>query len=385
MRPIYLDYAATTPVEPEVAEVMAECLTMDGVFANPASRSHVYGWRAEELVEAARAQVAEMVKLDSRAVVWTSGATEANNLALKGVFERRNFQGQFICGQVEHKAVLDVAQWLANKGVQVRYLPVDQGGRYQLDLLAEWLKEPTALVSLMWINNETGVVQDIERALTLCHHQAVPLHVDAAQAVGKLDIDLAHLPIDLVSLSAHKFYGPKGVGCLLVHPKALVQPLAQLHGGGHERGMRSGTLPTHQLVGMGLAAALVDPVYEAEHLAAMRDQLWQGLQQLPVQINGDLQYLAPSHLNLAFAGLDGETLLLALNQIAVSTGSACNSLSLKPSYVLKAMGLSDALAQSSLRLSVGRYTQASDIKKAIFHIQQVVTGLLQQNPTGVMR
>lgn len=382
---IYLDYAASTPVDPRVAQAMSACLTRDGVFANPASRSHFYGWQAEERAEDARAQVAELVGHDSRAVVWTSGATEANNLALKGAFERLDFKGHLICGAIEHKAVLDVAAWLQTRGVAVSYLPVDQQGRYRLELLPTLLQPDTHMVSLMWINNETGVIQDVAAVADFCRQHQLALLVDASQAVGKVDLNVPELGIDFLSLSAHKFYGPKGVGALIVHPKAKLSLAAQMHGGGHERGLRSGTLATHQLVGMGTAASLVNAKAESVHLAAMRDALWQGLQGLPVSVNGTEQHLAASHLNLSFAGLDGETLLLALHRVAVSSGSACNSLTMKPSYVLKAMGCSDVRAQSSLRFSVGRFTTAQDIEHAIEHIQQVVTGLLTQQHATVMR
>lgn len=373
--PLYFDYAATTPVAPEVAQAMAACLTMDGCFANPASRSHLYGWQAEARVEEARAQVAELVGLETRSVVWTSGATEANNLALKGFFAHFDFQGHLITSQTEHKAVLDVAAYLEQKGVEVTYLAPDASGIIRAAQVEAALRPETRMLSLMWANNETGVIPEMEAIGELCRRRGIHWHVDAAQVVGKLELQPQALGISYLSLSAHKFYGPKGVGALLICPAAKVRLQAQIHGGGHEQGLRSGTLATHQLVGMGTAAALVAPKLEFARLAQLREQLWQGLAPLGLSVNGTLAQSLPSHLNLCFAGLDGETLLLALNRLALSTGSACNSLTMKGSYVLRAMGLTEANAQSSLRLSLGRYTTEQDIEQAITHIQQVVLGL----------
>ncbi len=375
--PIYLDYAATTPVDPQVAEAMAACLTMDGVFANPASRSHIYGWQAEEQVELARGRVADLLACDSREVVWTSGATESNNLALKGIFEAEQFSGHLITSVIEHKAVIDPAKWLQQKGVEVTWLEPNSDGQITPHQVQEALREDTRLVSLMHVNNEVGSVNAIAEIGALCRSRDIVFHVDAAQSVGKLALDVSELNVDLLSLSAHKFYGPKGVGALYVRRPIQSRLSAQVHGGGHERGMRSGTLPTHQLVGLGMAAKLVGESLQSEaaSIAALRDRLWQGICHLPnVRRNGGEQ-VSPNHLNVCFAGVDGEALQLSLRELAVSSGSACTSASVEPSYVLQAMGLSDADAHSSLRLSLGRFTQEQDVERAIEHICQVVQTL----------
>ena len=385
--PIYLDYAATTPVDPKVAKAMMGCLTMDGVFANPASRSHFFGWQAEEQVELARRKVAELLHCDPREVVWTSGATESNNLALKGVFENLaeqdvgavRYSGHLITSSIEHKAVVDPAKWLAARGVEVTWLEPNKDGVVSQQQVKNALREDTKLVSLMHVNNEVGSLNPIEAIGQLCRERNVLLHVDAAQAAGKIDINVEALQADLLSLSAHKFYGPKGVGALYVRRRVQAQLQPLIHGGGHERGMRSGTLPTHQLVGMGVAAelALAGLDGEIQAIASLRDQLWNGIADLPrVKRNGSLEEVSPIHLNVCFAGVDGETLLLSLRELAVSSGSACTSASMEPSYVLKAMGLSDADAHSSIRLSLGRYTSAADVERAIAHIRKTV-GQLQ--------
>lgn len=378
--PVYLDYAATTPVDPRVAETMTRCLCMDGIFANPASRSHIYGWQAEEQVEMARRNVAELLACDAREVVWTSGATEANNLALKGVFEQQNFSGHLITSVTEHKAVLDPAEWLQERGVAVTWLEPDSDGLISADQVAEALREDTSLVSLMLVNNETGVINPLDEIGHICRERDVLLHIDAAQAVGKIDVKVADLSVDLLSLSAHKFYGPKGIGALYVRRSVQQRLKPQLHGGGHERGMRSGTLPTHQLVGMGEAAklSLSSLAQEQQTIAGLRDQLWQGIRELPgVFRNGSEQFVAPGHLNVCFSGVDGETLLLSLRELAVSSGSACTSASLAPSYVLTAMGLSDIDAHSSIRFSLGRFTSAADVEQAIAHIRTIYSQLQQ--------
>lgn len=378
IKPIYLDYAATTPVDPRVAEVMTACLTMDGTFANPASRSHVYGWQAEEKVELARRQVADMLACDPREVVWTSGATESNNLALKGVFEAAGFQGQLITSAIEHKAVVDPARWLEERGVAVSWLKPDADGVTSAARVKESLRPDTRMVSLMLVNNETGVINPIAEVSRICREAGVLLHVDAAQAAGKLDLNVDKLGVDLLSLSAHKFYGPKGIGALYVR-RAVQRSIApQIHGGGHERGLRSGTLPTHQIVGMGEAArlAMKNREEEAARIAALRDSLWAGIANLPgVKRNGSAEQMSPAHLNVCFSGLDGEMLLLSLREIAVSTGSACTSASMEPSYVLKAMGVKDEDALSSLRLSLGRFTTPADVERAVESIRRTVAQL----------
>ena len=378
-QPIYLDYAASTPVDPRVAEVMGRCLTMEGVFANPASRSHVYGWQAEEQVEIARRHVADLLACDAREVVWTSGATESNNLALKGVFEKAGFQGHLITSVIEHKAVIDPAKWLQQQGVDVTWLEPDASGAIAADKVAAAMREDTRLVSMMQVNNETGVVNPVAAIGQLCRQRGVLLHVDAAQSAGKLSIDVGELQVDLMSLSAHKFYGPKGVGALYVRRAVQSQLAAQMLGGGHERGMRSGTLATHQLAGMGEAAriALASRQQEIERIAALRDKLWQGIAELPGVKRHGAGEIAPGHLNVCFSGVDGETLLLALRELAVSTGSACTSASMEPSYVLKAMGISAEDALSSIRMSLGRYTSEQDIDRAVEHICKIYSDLRQ--------
>ena len=371
--PLYLDYAATTPVDPAVAEAMANCLTADGIFANPASRSHIYGWQAEEQVELARRYVADLLACDSREVVWTSGATESNNLALKGVFETAGFTGHLITSVIEHKAVIDPAKWLASRGVDVTWLEPNAEGFITESQVAAAMRADTRLVSLMQVNNETGSINPIAEIGNLCRDRGVLFHVDAAQAAGKVPVNVADLNVDLMSLSAHKFYGPKGVGALYVRRVVQPQLVAQIHGGGHERGMRSGTLPTHQLVGMGHAAKLaVELADENMRIAKLRDRLWQGISHLVgVVRNGSVAQVSPGHLNVCFEGVDGETLLLSMRELAVSSGSACTSASVEPSYVLKAMGLSDDAAHSSIRMAVGRFTTEQDIDKAITHICNV--------------
>jgi len=375
---IYLDYAATTPVDPKVADAMAECLTLDGVFANPASRSHGYGWQAEEKVETARGQVAELLGCDPREIVWSSGATEANNLALKGVFETANFSGHLITSVIEHKAVIDPAKWLETRGVSVTWLQPDVEGVVSADKVADAIRPDTKLVSLMMVNNEIGSINPIAEIAAVCRERKVLLHVDAAQAVGKLPIDLQTLPVDLLSISAHKFYGPKGIGALFVRRVCQQQVTPQIHGGGHERGLRSGTLPTHQIVGMGTAAKLAQACIpeEMQRVTKLRDKLWRGIQSLPnIRRNSSEHRSSPGHLNICFAGIDNETLLLSLRELAVSSGSACTSANLEPSYVLKAIGLSDGDALASLRISLGRFTTEADIDRAIAHIRSTVSQL----------
>ena len=376
--PVYLDYAATTPVDPRVAEAMMRCLTMDGIFANPASRSHIFGWQAEEQVELARRHVAELLRADPREVIWTSGATESNNLALKGVFEALDYSGHLITSAVEHKAVLDPAKWLEKRGVSVTFLVPGKDGRVTAEQVAEAMRPDTRLVSVMHINNETGVINPVAEIGALCRAANVLFHVDAAQSAGKIALDVSALQVDMLSLSAHKFYGPKGVGVLYVRRAIAEHVSPQIHGGGHERGLRSGTLATHQLAGIGEAARLCleQQVDDAKRTAQLRDELWRGIADLPgIARNGSTQHVSPIHLNINFGNVDGETLLLSLRDIAVSSGSACTSASMEPSYVLKAMGLTDEQAHSSVRISLGRFTTADDVKRAVAHIKNVVSSL----------
>ena len=374
---VYLDYAATTPVDPRVVEVMMRHLGPEGTFANPASRSHLYGWLAEEAVENARRQVADALNADPREIVWTSGATEADNLAIKGVVEQRG-GGHVITAASEHKAVLDPCGWLERSGVPVTYLAPGADGRIDPRAVADALREDTVLVSIMHANNETGVINDIGAIGALCRERGVLFHTDAAQTMGKLPLDVRETAVDLVSLCAHKIYGPKGIGALYVRRHPDVRVAAQIHGGGHERGMRSGTLPAHQIVAMGeaLSLAMASRDEENERIAALRDRLWDGIRTLPgVSLNGAGAPRLPGHMNVAFEGLEGEMLLTALTGVAVSTGSACTSASLEPSYVLKAMGVSDSLAHGSLRFSVGRFTDETQIDTVIQNVTQVVTRL----------
>lgn len=381
-KPVYLDYAATTPVAPEVAERMAQCLTLDGIYANPASRSHRYGWEAEEQVEEARAHVAHLINADPREIVWTSGATEANNLALKGIAETYRAAhpqgGHIVVSAIEHKAVLDPASWLETQGFRVTRVAPTEEGIITPEALAAALQADTFLVSVMHVNNELGSINDIQSLASLCKSRDILFHCDAAQSAGKIALDVQALGVDLLSLSAHKFYGPKGVGALFVKRAANIKVAAQIHGGGHERGMRSGTLATHQLVGMGEAARLAQEhlAVDAGRITQLRDYLWQSIADLPgVKRNGSQDRCVSGILNVAFGQIDGEMLLLSLRDLAISSGSACNSASMSPSYVLKAIGLSDEVAQASLRLSLGRYTTADEIDFAIEHLRSVISKL----------
>ena len=385
MNPIYLDYAATTPVDPRVAELMAQCLTQEGNFANPASRSHKFGWRAEQAVEQARRQLADLLGADPREIVWTSGATESNNLALKGVVEQRRASADpqlplhIITSAIEHKAILDTCAYLETQGVMVDYLTPDADGLISAEQVDAALKPETCLVSLMAVNNELGTLTDIPAIASVLKGTDVLLHVDAAQAVGKMAIDVNQWQIDLLSVSAHKMYGPKGIGALYVRREPQVKIAAQIHGGGHERGMRSGTLATHQLVGLGEAAVLAqqEMADEVERIRRLRDALWQGLESFGgVYLNGHAQQRSSGHLNVSFDGVDGEILLASLAKVAVSSGSACTSASVEPSYVLKAIGRSDELAHAGLRFSVGRFTTPAEIDATIQEVGRVL-GLLR--------
>ncbi|WP_289116950.1 IscS subfamily cysteine desulfurase [uncultured Idiomarina sp.] len=381
-QPIYMDYAATTPVAPEAAEKMATCLTMDGVFGNPASRSHKYGWQAEELVDIARHQVADLIHADAREIVFTSGATESDNLALKGVAHFHADKGKHIVSvKTEHKAVLDPCAQLEKEGFEVTYLDVKKDGLIDLDELRSALREDTILASVMWVNNEIGVIQDINAIGSICRDNGTLFHVDAAQAAGKLPIDMSSVPVDLMSISAHKMYGPKGIGALYVRRQPRVRIAAQMHGGGHERGMRSGTLATHQIVGMGVAAELAaeNLSRDIERFESMRQQFLSPLlTEQGIKLNGSDTQRVPQIVNLQFAKVEGELLLMSLKDLAVSSGSACTSASVEPSYVLRAIGVSDELAHASLRFSFGRSTTAADIEHAVEHILTTYKTLAQR-------
>lgn len=379
MRPIYLDYAATTPVDQRVADKMMHFLTFDGEFGNPASRSHMLGWMAEEAVEEARNDVADLIGADSREIVWTSGATESNNLAIKGVAE--NYAPDdchIITCSTEHKAVIDTVKHLESLGYAVTYLQPDQSGRVSVEQVCGAMTPVTRLVSLMAVNNETGVIHPLQDIGAACAEKNIYFHVDAAQAVGKIPVNVDDWQVTLLSMSAHKFYGPKGIGALYVRRRSTLQLRAQIHGGGHERGMRSGTLPTHQLVGIGEAARLsaAELDIESKRIAVLRDRLWLGLEAIgDVSLNGDAEHRSPGHLNVCFHGVDGEALMMAVRGLAISSGSACTSATVEPSFVLKAMGLSDQDAHSSLRISLGRYTTEQDIDTAISSFTEAVNGL----------
>jgi cysteine desulfurase len=383
-RPVYLDYAATTPVDPRVAEAMGKCLTLDGNFGNPASRSHLYGWKAEEAVETARRNLADLIGADPREIVWTSGATESDNLAIKGVARRNREAGQhIITSSIEHKAVLDVCAQLEAEGFEVTYLTPDSEGRIAPGLVAEALRTDTILVSLMHVNNEIGVITDITAIGEICREREVIFHVDAAQSVGKIPVDLTTMKVDLLSISAHKMYGPKGIGALYVRRRPPVELEAQIHGGGHERGLRSGTLPTHQIVGLGEAARIAreEMVEESARILALRNRFCQGIQKIDqVRVNGSLNERVPGNLNVGFAFVDGESLLMSLRELAISSGSACTSASLEPSYVLRALGVDSELAHSSVRFSFGRYSTQADVDFAMEKVQVAVARLREQSP-----
>lgn len=385
--PIYLDYSATTPVDERVVQAMLPWLTER--FGNPASRSHAYGWDAEEAVEHARAQVATLVGAEAREIVWTSGATESDNLAIKGVAQFHRDRGRHIVTvRTEHKAVLDSCHELEREGFEVSYLDVQDNGLLDPEDLRAALRPDTILASVMLVNNEIGVVQDIAALAAICHEHGVLFHSDAAQATGKIPIDVVAMDVDLMSFSAHKTYGPKGVGALYVRRKPRIRLSAQMHGGGHERGLRSGTLPTHQIVGMGEAYELAGQAMATEvtRVRGLRDRLWAGLQVIPeLYLNGDLTQRVAHNLNVSVAYIEGEALLMSVPELAVSSGSACTSASLEPSYVLRALGRSDELAHSSLRLSIGRYTSEADIDFTIELLIRQVSRLREISPLWEMR
>lgn len=382
--PIYLDYSATTPVDPRVAERMAACLTMDGNFGNAASRSHAFGWQAEASVEEARKQVADLINADPREIVWTSGATESDNLAIKGVAHFNADKGKhIITSKIEHKAVLDTCRQLEREGFEVTYLEPDSEGLTSVRAVADALRADTILVSIMHVNNEIGVINDVAAIGELCRERGVYFHVDAAQSAGKVPIDLADMKIDLMSFSAHKIYGPKGIGALYVRRKPRVRLEAQIHGGGHERGMRSGTLPTHQIIGMGEAFRIAreEMAEERARILVLRNRLWEGLKSIEaIHLNGSLEHRVPGNLNVSFAYVEGESLIMALKDLAVSSGSACTSASLEPSYVLRALGLEDELAHSSIRFSIGRFTTREEIDYTVEKVTAAVEKLRELSP-----
>ena len=384
--PIYLDYSATTPVDPRVAQKMIPFLTEH--YGNPASRSHAFGWKAEEAVEEARAQVAALVRCDAKDLVWTSGATESINLALKGAAEFYKTKGKhLVTVKTEHKATLDSMRELERRGFEVTYLEVGADGLLDLNQLEAALRKDTILVSVMFVNNEIGVIQDIPAIGELCRKRGVLFHVDAAQATGKCDIDLQALKVDLMSFSAHKTYGPKGIGALYVRRKPRVRLEAQMHGGGHERGLRSGTLATHQIAGMGEAFRLakLEMAAEGQRIRLMRDKLLAGMKQMEeVFVNGDLARRVPHNLNISFNFVEGESLIMAVKDIAVSSGSACTSASLEPSYVLRALGRSDELAHSSIRFTLGRFTTQEEVDYTVNHLKSKVGKLRDLSPLWEM-
>ncbi len=382
--PIYLDYSSTTPVDPRVIDKMQECLSLEGNFGNPASRSHKFGWVAEEAVDTARSQIADLVNADPREIVFTSGATESNNLAIKGAANFYHERGRHIVTlKTEHKAVVDTTSQLELEGFEVTYLSPKSNGILDLEELKTAIREDTVLVSVMHVNNEIGVIQDIAAIGEICREQQIIFHVDAAQSTGKVAIDLQKLKVDLMSFSAHKTYGPKGIGALYVRRKPRIRIEAQIHGGGHERGMRSGTLPTHQIVGMGEAFKIAKDEMQVENqrIKTLRDKLWTGINKIEeVYLNGDLKQRVPHNLNVSFNYVDGESLIMALKDIAISTGSACTSANLEPSYVLKALGLSDDLAHSSIRFSIGRFTKEEEIDYVVDLVVKTIGKLREMSP-----
>ena len=384
--PIYLDYGATTPVDPRVVDAMIPWLREH--FGNPASRSHAWGWEAEEAVEKARVQVADLINADPREIVWTSGATEAINLAIKGAAQFYKGKGKhLITLKTEHKAVLDTMRELERQGFEVTYMDVQEDGLLNMDALKTAIRPDTILISVLFVNNEIGVIQDVAAIGAMCREKGILFHVDAAQATGRVEIDMATLPIDLMSMTAHKTYGPKGMGALYVRRKPRVRLEAQMHGGGHERGMRSGTLPTHQIVGMGEAFRIAkEEMAESNAKArALQQRLLNGLKDIEqVFINGSLEHRVPQNLNISFNYVEGESLIMGIKGLAVSSGSACTSASLEPSYVLRALGRSDELAHSSLRMTIGRFTTEEEIDYAIATIRENVARLRELSPLWEM-
>jgi cysteine desulfurase len=386
VHPVYLDYSATTPVDPRVVDKMVPWLYEN--FGNPASRSHAFGWEAEDAVEQARADVAALVNADPREIVWTSGATESNNLAIKGAAHFYAERGKHVITvKTEHKAVLDPCRELEREGYEVTYLDVMENGLVDLQALKSAMRPDTVLVSIMFVNNEIGVIQDVEAIGELCRERGIVFHVDAAQATGKVDIDLQHLKVDLMSFCAHKTYGPKGIGALYIRRKPRIRIEAQMHGGGHERGFRSGTLATHQIVGMGesFRLAKLEMATENARVRQLRDRLWNGMAGIDeVYLNGDLEKRVPHNLNVSFNYVEGESLIMALKELAVSSGSACTSASLEPSYVLRALGRNDELAHSSIRFTIGRFTTEQDVDFAVSLLKERVQKLRDMSPLWEM-
>ena len=382
--PIYFDYAATTPVDPRVAQKMSECLLAEGNFGNPASRSHKFGWEAEEAVEIARRQIADLLNCDPREIVFTSGATESDNLAIKGIAHfYKNKGNHIITSKIEHKAVLDTCRHLEREGFEVTYLDPGSDGLITPESVADAIRDDTLLVSIMHVNNEIGVENDIAGIGEVCRERKVFFHTDAAQSVGKLPINLDDLKVDLLAISGHKIYGPKGIGALYVRRKPRVRLEAQMHGGGHERGMRSGTLATHQIVGLGEACRIAreEMNEEGERILKLRERLWDGLKDIEeVYVNGDMDHHVPGIINISINFVEGESLIMSLTDLAISSGSACTSASLEPSYVLRALGMNDELAHSSLRFSIGRFTTEEDVDQAIEQIRAAVEKLRELSP-----
>ena len=382
--PIYLDYAATTPVDPRVAEKMMQYLSVDGEFGNPASRSHVFGWHAEEAVETARKHVAELINANPKEIIWTSGATESDNLAIKGAAHFYAKKGKhIITSKTEHKAVLDTCRQLEREGFEVTYLAPEPTGLIDLEKLTAAMRDDTILVSIMHVNNEIGIIQDIAAIGEITREKGIIFHVDAAQSAGKVPIDMETMKVDLMSFSGHKIYGPKGIGALYVRRKPRVRIEAQMHGGGHERGMRSGTLATHQIAGMGEAFRIAKEqmAEDMTRITSLRDKLYNSLQDIEeLYLNGDIEHQVPNILNVSFNFVEGESLIMALKGIAVSSGSACTSASLEPSYVLRALGRNDELAHSSIRFSIGRFTTEQDIDYAIDQVHTAISKLRELSP-----
>lgn len=382
MKPVYFDYAATTPLDPNVIEKMTQCMQEE--YGNAASRSHSFGWKAEEMVEHARAQVADLIHADPREIIFTSGATESDNLAIKGAAQFYQHKGKhIITAKTEHKAVLDTCRQLEREGFEVTYLDPDKLGLISAEQISKAIRADTVLVSIMHVNNEIGVIQDIAAIGKLTREKGIIFHVDAAQSVGKIHLDMTNNEIDLLSISAHKFYGPKGIGALFVRRKPRIRLNPQMHGGGHERGMRSGTLATHQIVGFGEACRVAKECMDRDNqrIQQLRDKLWNGIKDLAeVYQNGHPKRRVPGILNISINFVEGESLIMGLKKLALSSGSACTSASLEPSYVLRALGLSDELAHSSLRFSIGRFTTEQDIEFAIKEIHQVVVNLRAMSP-----
>jgi len=386
--PIYFDYSATTPVDPRVAKQMCDCLTLDGNFGNPASRSHPFGWSADKAVEQARSDVAALINANPKEIVWTSGATESNNLAIKGVAHFYHKKGKhIITSKTEHKAVLDTCRQLEREGYEVTYLDPQTNGLVDMDQLKAAMRDDTILVSIMHVNNEIGVINDITAIGEITRERGIIFHVDAAQSCGKVDVNMETMKVDLLSMSAHKIYGPKGVGALFVRRKPRIRVEAQMHGGGHERGMRSGTLATHQLVGMGEAFRIAkeEMQQDNERISKLKDRLFDGLKDIEeTYVNGDADQRVPHNVNISFNYVEGESLMMALKDLAVSSGSACTSSSLEPSYVLRAIGRNDELAHSSIRFTLGKYTTEEEIDFAIEKIIENITKLRELSPLWEM-